>query len=194
VVGPHTDASENQIEQQLAECSAAVIIASDYREDTVRSIEDMLLKEYGFPEKGPAIVAVDYLNIIPVVGLTGLVAVEFRSGEAAAALRGMARKHGWAVITAAALKSDSFSKALPGLEDLFGDERVPYEADRVLYIKKEGAPRRCGCIRLTVHALKDRTAPIRTWPMDFWGENYFPAIEAEFDLHDPEDIEEERLS
>jgi hypothetical protein len=194
VVGPHNDASEKQVEGQLAECSAAVILASDYREDTIRSVEDRLLKDYGFPDQGPAIVAMDYLNIIPVVGLTGPVAVECRSGEAAAALRGMARKHSWAVIAAAALRSDSFSKELPGLEDLFGDERVPYEADRVFYMKKEGKPRPCGCVRLTVHALKDRTAPSRTWPMDFWGENYFPAVEAEFDLHEAEGTGEEETS
>ncbi len=190
VAGPHNNSIEKQVEQQLAECSAAVIIASDFREDTVRNIEDILVKDYGFPGKGPAIIAMDYLNIIPVVGLTGPVAVEFRSGEAAAALRSMARKHGWAVIAAAALKSDSFAKDLPGLDDLFGDERVPYEADRVIYIKKEGKPRSCGCVRLAVHALKDRTAPVRSWPMDFWGENYFPAVEAEFDLHDSDDVED----
>lgn len=184
VAGAHGAVQEREIEQQLAKCSAAVLMATDYTEDTVRGIEDTLLKMYGFPEKGPALVAVDYLNVIPVVGLTGLVPVEFRSGEAATALRGVAKKHGWAVIAAAALKSEGFTKEMPGLEDLFGDERVPYEADRVFFIRKEGSPRDCGCIRLTVHALKDRTDRVRTWPMDFWGERFYPVLAQEFVHHD----------
>ena len=183
IAGPHNAAGEAETEAQLAKCSAAVLIAADYKEDTVRGIEDTLLKTYGFPADGPALVGLDYLNVIPVVGLTGLVRVEFRSGEAAAALRGMAKKHRWAVVAAAALTSASFSKDLPGLEDLFGDERVPYEADRVLYMKKSGNTRECGCVDLTIHALKDRTARIRTWPMDFWGERFYPALESEFVDH-----------
>lgn len=182
--GAHGSVEDGATERELAKCSAAVLVPADYKEDTVRGIEDTLLKVYGFPAKGPALVAVDYLNVIPVVGLTGLVPVEFRSGEAAAALHDMAKKHGWAVIAAAALKADSFTKDVPGLEDLFGDERVPYEADRVLFMKKDGAPRQCGCVNLTVHVLKDRTARVGTWPMDFWGERFYPAIQAEFDHHD----------
>jgi hypothetical protein len=184
IAGAHKDIDDIEIEKQLAKCSTAVLMAADYKEDTVRGIEDALLKMYGFPEKGPALVAVDYLNVIPVVGLTGMVPVEFRSGEAAAALRGVAKKHGWAVIAAAALRSEGFTKDLPGLEDLFGDERVPYEADRVFFIKKEGSPRDCGCVSLTVHALKDRTARVRTWPMDFWGERFYPALADESVNHD----------
>jgi hypothetical protein len=95
----------------------------------------------------------------------------------------MAKKHGWAVITAAALNSDSFARDLPGLQDLNGDERVPYEADRVLYMKREGLPRECGCVRLTIHVLKDRTDKLRSWPMDFWGARFYPALEAEFAGH-----------
>jgi hypothetical protein len=184
VAGAHNEVDDRRIEKQLAHCSTAVLLATDYREDTVRGMEDALLKMYGFPASGPALVAVDYLNVIPVVGLTGLVPVEFRSGEAAAALREVAKKHGWAVIAAAALRSEGFSKEMPGLEDLFGDERVPYEADRVFFIKKEGSPRDCGCVGLSVHALKDRTARVRTWPMDFWGERFYPALADESVHHD----------
>jgi hypothetical protein len=184
VAGAHENVAEIDIEKQLAKCSAAALIAADYKDDTIRAIEDQLLKTYGFPEKGPAVVAVDYLNVIPVVGLTGMVPVEFRSGEAAASLRGMAKKHRWALIAAAALKSDSFTKAVPGLEDLFGDERVPYEADRVFFMQKDGSTRKCGCVNLTMHSLKDRTARLRTWPMDFWGERFYPATESEFINHD----------
>jgi hypothetical protein len=184
VAGAHGEAGERETERKLAGCGGAVLMATDYREDTVRGIEEALLKEYSFPVSGPAVVAVDYLNVIPVVGLTGMVPVEFRSGEAAAALRQMAKRHGWAVITAAALKSDSFTKPLPGLEDLFGDERVPYEADRVFFIRKDSDVRECGCVGLTLHVLKDRTERVRTWPMDFWGSRFFPAVEAEFSRHD----------
>ena len=187
VVGAHDSAGDSDTEMQLAKCGAAVLMATDYKENTVRSIEDELLKAYHFPVKGPALVAVDYLNLIPVVGLTGMVPIEFRSGEAAAALHDMAKKHGWAIITAAALNSDSFAKDLPGLEDLYGDERVPYEADRVIYMKREGMPRDCGCVRLTIHILKDRTDKLRTWPMDFWGARFYPALESEFAGHDGEE-------
>ena len=115
-----------------------------------------------------------------MVGLTGLVPVEYRSGEAAAALREMAKRHGWAIIAAAALKSDAFTKTLPGLEDLFGDERVPYEADRVIFLRKDELPRPCGCVHLTALTMKDRTDKIRTWPMDFWGERFYPPLKPIF--------------
>ena len=182
--GAHGVVNEQSTEAQLARCSAAVLLATYYKEHTIRSIEDELLKIYGFPELGPALVAVDYLNVIPVVGLTGLVPIEYRSGEAAAALREMAKRHGWAIIAAAALKSDAFTKDQPGLEDLFGDERVPYEADRVIFIRKDELPRPCGCVSLTALIMKDRTDRIRNWPMDFWGERFYPALEAEFCCHD----------
>jgi hypothetical protein len=182
--GAHGEVDEASTETQLARCSAAVLLATYYKEHTIRSIEAELLKMYGFPEFGPALVAVDYLNVIPVVGLTGLVPIEYRSGEAAAALREMAKRHGWAIITAAALKSDAFTKTRPGLEDLFGDERVPYEADRVIFIRKDELPRPCGCVRLTALVMKDRTDRIRTWPLDFWGERFYPALETEFCSHD----------
>jgi len=32
--------------------------------------------------------------------------------------------------------------------------------------------------------MKDRTDKIRTWPMDFWGERFYPALEADFPRHD----------
>jgi len=184
VAGAHGDAKDSDTEKQLANCAAAVLIATDYKEDTVRGIETTLLQDYGFPDRGPAILAIDYLNVIPVVGLTGMIPVEYRSGEAAAALHEVAKRHGWAVIAAAALKSDGFEKEQPGLEDLFGDERVPYESDRVFFMRKRGSPRKCGCVDLTVHVLKDRTEVIRTWPMDFWGGRFYPALEAESQRHD----------
>ena len=53
----------------------------------------------------------------------------------------MARHHGWAVIAAAALKSENFKDG-DDLSALLGDERVPYEADRVLVVQRSGEVRR----------------------------------------------------
>jgi len=184
VGGAHGSVGDEATELHLAKCSAAILMATSYREHTIRSIEDELLMTYKLPEKGYALVAIDYLNVIPVVGLTGLVPVEYKSGEAAAALRDMGKKHGWAIIAAAAMKSDAFIKDDPGLDDLFGDERVPYEADRVIFMRKEGIPRECGCVYLTAIVKKDRNGPERTWQMDFWGERFYPATEAEISCHD----------
>ena len=100
--GPHAKASQPIVEAALARASEAVLLSLNSREDTVRALEDMLIHDYAFPIKGPALIAVDYLNRVPVVGLTGMMNEEGRSGEAAAALREMARYHGWAIIAAAA--------------------------------------------------------------------------------------------
>jgi hypothetical protein len=96
----------------------------------------------------------------------------------------MARHHNWAVIAAAAMKSDHFNDG-DDLSALLGDERVPYEADRVLVVQRLGEVDKCGCARLEVVTLKDRTGPARRWPMQFWGERFYPALEAEFHQHDP---------
>jgi hypothetical protein len=145
-------------------------------------MEDMLIHDYAFPVKGPALIAVDYLNRVPVIGLTSMMNEEGRSGEAAASLRAMARHHGWAVIAAAALKSANFNDG-DDLSALLGDERVPYEADRILVVQRSGEVRECGCAPLTVVTLKDRTGPARRFPMQFWGERFYPALEAEFHKH-----------
>ena len=182
--GPHSKASQPTVESALARASAAVLLSLNSREDTVRALEDMLIHDYAFPVKGPALVAVDYLNRVPVVGLTGMMNEEGRSGEAAAALREMARHHGWAIIAAAALKSERFNDG-DDLSALLGDERVPYEADRVLVVYRSGDVHDCGCAPLEVLTLKDRTGPARRWPMQFWGERFYPALEAEFHKHEP---------
>jgi hypothetical protein len=153
------------------------------QEDTVRALEDVLLHDYAFPVHGPALVAVDYLNRVPVVGLTGMMNEAGRSGEAAAALRELARHHGWAVIAAAALKSDHFDDS-DDLAALLGDERVPYEADRVVVVQRSGEISECGCVPLEVITLKDRTGPPSRWPMQFWGARFYPALQAEFHKHD----------
>jgi len=181
--GPHAKASQPVVEAALARASAAVLLSLNSREDTVLALEDVLIHEYAFPLQGPALIAVDYLNRVPVVGLTGMMNAEGRSGEAAAALREMARQHGWAIIAAAALKSERFHDG-DDLSALLGDERVPYEADRVLVVNRSSAVRDCGCASLEVTTLKDRTGPARRWPMQFWGERFYPALEAEFHKHD----------
>ncbi|MDL1944594.1 hypothetical protein FBQ99_19875 [Chloroflexi bacterium CFX2] len=182
--GPHSQPPREKVEAELARASEAVLLSLNYQEDTVRALEDMLVHDYAFPVKGPALIAVDYLNRVPVVGLTSMMDEEGRSGEAAAALRAMARHHGWAVIAAAALKSDHF-KTGDDLSALMGDERVPYEADRVLVVQRKGNVRECGCVPLEVITLKDRTGPTRRFPMQFWGERFYPALVEEFHKHDP---------
>ena len=74
--GPHGKANEKQVENALARASEAVLLHLSYQEDTVRALEDTLLHDYGFPLHGPAFLAVDYLNRVPVVGLTGMLGEE----------------------------------------------------------------------------------------------------------------------
>jgi len=184
VGGPHGGVNLANVEETLAQSANGVLMALDDKKDTIRSLEETLLRLYAFPEKGDALVLVDYLNRIPVVGLTGVQSVETRSGDAAIELREMAKRHGWAVLAAAALEADSFAgKEIFDLSDLFGDERVPYSADRVYLIARGGQPMTCGCVELEVYTLKDRTGPVRNWDMQFWGERFYPAIDDERDAH-----------
>ncbi len=182
--GPHAQASPEKVEMTLVRASETVLLSLNSREDTVRALEDMLIHDYAIPVKGAALIAVDYLNRVPVVGLTGMMNEEGRSGEAAASLREVARHHGWAIIAAAALKSENFNDG-DDLSALLGDERVAYEADRVLVVQRSGEVRECGCAPLEVITLKDRTGPLRRFPMQFWGERFYPALEDEFHKHDP---------
>jgi hypothetical protein len=182
VTGAHARADFGQVEARLAAGSETVLLSLSDQQDTVRAFEETLLLDYGFPRQGPAIVAVDYLSRIPVVGLTGLLPEAQKGGEAAAALRDLSRQHNWAIIAAAALRSETFDEG-DELSALLGDERVPYVADRVLLMRRAEAVRACGCVALTVHTLKDRTGPARTWQMQFWGERFYPALESEFCKH-----------
>jgi hypothetical protein len=175
VAGPYKDADEVHVERLLASGSQTVLLALSDREDTLRAIEELLLEDFGFPEQGPALLAVDYLQRVPVVGLTGLVLEDQRSGEAAAGLRKLARRHGWAVMAACALRSEHFSNGVD-LSALQGDERVSYEADRVLLVQRGGPVGEYGCVVLDVHTLKNRTGPARNWQLMFWGERFYPAL------------------
>ena len=178
IAGPHGDANEVQVESLLASGSETVLQELSDREDTLRAIEEILLEDYGFPEKGPALLAVDYLQRIPVVGLTGLIAENQSSGETAAGLRKLARRHSWAVMAACALRAEHFSNG-NDLSALLGDERVTYEADRVLLVQRGESLQACGCVVLDVHTLKNRTGPAHDWQLEFWGERFYPALRAE---------------
>jgi hypothetical protein len=182
ICGPHAQAPQKKVETTLAHASEAVLLSLNSQEDTVRALEDMLLHDYAFPVDSPALVAVDYLNRVPVIGLTGMMTEEGRSGEAAATLREMARRHSWAIIAAAAMKAESFKEG-DELSTLLGDERVPYEADRVLMVRRKSEVGNCGCVPLEVITLKDRTGPPRRFPMQFWGKRFYPALDTEFHKH-----------
>jgi hypothetical protein len=185
--GAHGTVVTIEVEAILAKSAEGVLLALNDKTDTIRSFEECLLKLYGFPEKGNALILVDYLNRIPVVGLSGIQPVDVRSGDAAIELREMAKRHGWAVLAAAALEAKSFTKesGVYDLSDLFGDERVPYTADRVYLVSRDCEPSMpCSCVNLMVHTLKDRTGPVRQFKMQFWGERFYPALENEKYLHE----------
>ena len=171
VAGPHEAAYPAPLEMHLARGSEAVLLSLSDQGDTVRGVEEILIQDYGFPEKGPAIVAIDYLQRVPVAGLTTMLPEDKRAGEAAAALRTLARRRGWALIVAAALRAESFSDH-PNLSALLGDERVPYEADRVLFVQRAGVAWVCGCADLDVHTLKDRTGPQRVLATGILGQPF----------------------
>lgn len=180
--GAHAPAGEQAVETCLALGSESVLLSLSDREDTIRALEDVLIRDYGFPEQGPALLAVDYLNRVPVVGLTAMMSDASRGGEAAAMLRELSRRHGWAVIAAAALRSERFEQGSE-LSALLGDERVPYEADRVILMQRGYGEMRCTCTPLLVYTLKDRTGPVRSWNITFWGERFYPALESESGRH-----------
>jgi hypothetical protein len=175
VAGPHADATPQAVEACLARGSQAVLLPLSGQEETIRAVEETLLLDYGFPEQGAVLLALDYLQRVPVVGLAGIVPEERRAGEAAAALRALGRRRGWALIAACALRAKGFAEGVE-LASLLGDERVAYEADRVLLLRQEGAPRECGCAALSAWTLKDRTGPQRSFEIEFWGPRFYPSL------------------
>lgn len=176
VAGPHGTASPQAVEACLARGSQAVLLPLSDQEDTVRALEEVLLMDYGFPGQGAVLLALDYLQRVPVVGLAGMVPEQRRGGEAAAALRALGRRRGWAVIAACALRSEGFT-GQGELADLLGDERVAYEADRVLLLRREGTAQACGCVTISAWTLKDRTGPPHSFSLEFWGERFYPSLE-----------------
>jgi hypothetical protein len=176
--GPHKPADELSVEQELAKAGQAVLLSLSDQEDTIRALEEILIEDYGFPPDGPALLAVDYLQRMPVVGLSGHIPEETRSGAAAAGLRALARHRGWAIVAASALRFGHFADG-HNLSALLGDERVAYEADRVLLIRRIDPVHNCGCSLLEVATLKDRAGPILNWQISFWGARFYPALEGE---------------
>lgn len=178
VAGPHENALPQAVETCLARGGQAVLLPLSDQEDTARAVEETLLLDYGFPEQGTALLALDYLQRVPVVSLAGMVPEERRGGEAAAALHGLARRRGWALIAACALRAQGY-ESQGELGDLLGDERVAYEADRVLLLRRAEMPLECGCVAISVTTLKDRTGPQRSFNIHFWGERFYPCLEEE---------------
>ena len=183
IAGAHGEVPEEEIQKCLAKAANAVLEPANKNEDTARSIEERLINVYSFPKYGDALVVVDYLSLVPVVGLTGMVDPVRQGGEAAAELRTMSCRHGWAIICPAALQKESFG-AGDTMESLWGDERVSYEADRILLVRQDGAKKECGCGNLIVNTLKDRTGPTRVWNLEFFGARFFVALNEEKHLHD----------
>jgi len=174
VGGAHGLVDPERAAHEAARSSEMVLLALT-QDITVRALEQKLIKQYQFPEHEPALIAVDYLSLVPVLGIGGMVTVKERTGAATEELREMAKRHRWAVVAAAALEEN---------DRFLGDERVGYRADRTLIIyRKEEATRDCGCIRLVVKVDKDRTAHIREYELDFWGERFYPALPDEFARH-----------
>jgi len=179
IAGAHDDnVNGEQVEKLLAHGSQAALLSLSDQEDTLRTVEEMLIQDFDFPVRGAALLAVDYLQRVPVVGATGMLPEEKRGGEAAVQMRALARRHGWGVIAASALRAAAFSTSNLDLAALLGDERVPYEADRVLFTGR-GETLPCGCVRLLTQTLKDRAGPLNAWEMTFWGKRFYPALEGE---------------
>ncbi|MBN2148867.1 MAG: hypothetical protein JW726_15880 [Anaerolineales bacterium] len=70
--GPHGTAYPAATEEHLARGSEAVLLSLSDKDDTIRNIELMLVQDYNFPEYGPALLGVDYLQRVPVLGLTAM--------------------------------------------------------------------------------------------------------------------------
>ena len=177
VGGAHGQAAESEVQAQLSRWGEASIVPLR-AEDSLSLLETLLIEDEGLPAHGPALVAVDYLQNIPVMGLTSLLPEAQAAPAAAAGLRELARRHGWAVVAASALKASAFHGSDRGLDSLLGSDRLTYHADRVYLIERsEVLP--CGCSQLAAHTLKDRTDTLRDFAFAFWGARFYPAVDGE---------------
>ena len=184
IFGPHpedpNDIYDPAVERLLARAGNAVLLHLSSATDTLRTYEDMLLHDEGFPADGPALVVLDYIQRAPVVNRMGqLITDDTRAGEAAAALKRMALEHGWGVVGISAMEKTSFTPSdlellrtnpEQTLATLLGDERLVYEADRVFVLYRlETLP--CGCCyrwaRLTA---KNRLGRTGVDEVLFWGQ------------------------
>lgn len=190
VFGPHpkdpNDIYAPEVEQILAQAGNAVLMHLDGETDTIRLFEDALLHDESFPEQGPALVVLDYIQRVPVINRLGqLVGEGTRAGEAAAALKRVALRHNWAVVAISAMQKGFFD---PGdlehlrrnpeqaLATLLGDERLPYEADRVFVLYRADTLS-CGCCyRWAWITAKNRLGRTNVRKIVFWGQRTLPVI------------------
>ncbi len=193
VAGPHPaeedDATQEAVERLLATATRLFVDMLDDREDTPRRVEHTL--RHVLRGDTPALVVVDYLQRVPYVDPMGrsLTLADGRAGAVTAAFKRMALQHGWHIVLIAALEKahytpDTLQAAVAlnpaaALAALLGDERVAYEADRVLVLFRSRT-RTCGCCYDgNCVVAKDRTGPTRTLPFSFWGRVFLPRMEAE---------------
>lgn len=193
IFGPHPEDPEDiydpAVEQMLARAGNAALLYLNSETDTLRTFEDMLLHDEGFPADGPALVVLDYIQRAPVINRMGqLITDDTRAGEAAAALKRMALEHGWGVVGISAIEKSSFTpddldrlRTNPEqtLATLLGDERLVYEADRVFVLYRlETLP--CGCCyRWTRLTAKNRLGRAGVDEVLFWGQRTLPTQEAQ---------------
>lgn len=149
----------------------AVLYADD-RRDTLWLAERELLRI--LRPQAPAFLAVDYLQRVPAYDPAGSgpLPPDQRPGQAAAELRRLAVRHGWAVCAAAALRAGASPDRTPEPFDLLGSERAAYEADRVVVLVP-GPAAPCGCREVGLFVVKDRRGPVRVERRWFWGERFY---------------------
>jgi len=193
LVGPHPrdtdrDAFAAEVEAALARTARLFLEMPHDREDTPNRIEAALKQSI---PAGPALIVVDYLQRVPFVDPFGrsLTMQEGRAGAVTAAFKRMALEHDWHVMLIAALEKRHYTTGdlhaalernpAAALAALLGDERVAYEADRVVVLFRTGN-RACGCCYDGRYVVaKDRTGPVHSRPFAFWGRVFLPRMEHE---------------
>lgn len=148
--------------------------------DTPRMVEDDAVRAFRLPASGPGLLVVDYLQRIPVPGAPARAA----AGRAAVELRKAARRRGWAVVAAAAVRAADYYRPGAALDAVLGDETVVYHADRVLFIYREGVEP--GGLRLRVRVVKDRFGPEGVeFGASLAGAFYYPVLDGEETAGEP---------
>lgn len=174
-----------EVEALLAAQGNAILLAVEY-DETARALEDRLIHVEAFPKTGPALLVVDYLQRMPVVNRLGqMITDNTRAGEAAVALKAIAKKRGWAIVAISALEKETFTahdiEALQrnpesALAYLLGDERVSYEADRVFVLYRTETLS-CGCCHKGICVTaKNRNGRTEIVPFTFWGQRTYPFL------------------
>ena len=186
VAGAHGNPDPKRVARVRATWARAHLVHASDEEDTPRSIERFLKTDLGIRPGDFALIAVDYLQRVPVTRLGGLVPPHLSGWVAAVELRKMAIRNGWAVVAAAAVKvqggraredgtKNMAEIAEQSLGDVLGDDRITYEVDRVIHmVRTETLP--CGCARIRAHVVKDRVGKMASFPITFWGGRYYPVV------------------